>query len=270
MAKNNEIILPGEFLATEEEYAPGRNARAQEGRIISTTVGRPEFDETKKIARVLGKTIRELKEGDTIMGQVMLVKESSAQIHLLFAENNKKITGITVAQLPIRNVSNEYVTDLKKKIKIGDLIRAKVMQANELGIDLSTKEKGFGVIKAHCTNCRTEMNYAEGKLTCQNCGSVEERKWFEAEDNYAPRQGGFERREGHGGGFRGNDRRGGFRGNDRRGSFGGGHGGGHSGGFGSRREGSGGFGERRSFNDGDRTSGQSTGRRSFDGPRREF
>lgn len=259
MDDKQKIILPGEFLATEEEYAAGTNTRAVEGKVISTTMGRVEFDNANKEVRVIGKTIQEVREGDTIMGRVMLVKESSATVQLLMAENGKKITGITVGQLPIRNVSNEYVTELKKKIKIGDLIRARIQSASELGIDLITKEKGYGVIKAYCTNCRAEMQYLEGKLTCQNCGTTEERKWFEAEDNYAPRQGGFERRGDYGGGFRGGHG-GGFRG---------GHGG-RGGGFGGRRDG-GGFrgGHGGGFGGGERSGRNSFGRKSFNRPRRE-
>lgn len=267
MAENKGIITPGETLATEEEYAAGKNTRVVRGKIISTALGKAEFDDANKEVRVIGKTIEEVRDGDVVTGQIMLVKESSATVHLLSAENGKKITSFSVAQLPIRNISNEYVTELKKIIKIGDIIRARVMSASELGIDLTTKEKGLGVVKAYCSNCRKEMNYLNGKLNCPECGSIEDRKWFEAEDNYAPRQGGFERREGFGGGRD----RGGFRDRGRGGGFGGGRG--FSGGgfgrrdhseFGGHGEGRGGFGGR------DRNSfGGRPGRKSFNRPRQQ-
>ncbi|MCX6803599.1 MAG: exosome complex RNA-binding protein Csl4 [Candidatus Diapherotrites archaeon] len=241
MVEKNKIVLPGEEIATEEEYTAGKNAFATGGKILATTMGTAYFDEKTKEAKVKGKSIEELREGDIIVGQVMLVKESSAAIHLLSAENNKNITGITMAQLPIRNISNEYVTELKKIIKIGDIIRARVTSESPLGIDLTTKEKGLGVIKAYCTNCRKEMNYNNGKLMCLNCGSVEERKWFEAEDTYKPREGGFspERRSGGYGG----ERRGGFGGRRESGGYDrtprgpGGFNNRRSGGYGGRREG---------------------------------
>ncbi len=200
MAEKKKILLPGEFIATEEEYASGKNTYAKSGHILATSVGVIEFDEINKEAKIKGASIEEIKEGDVIYGQVNLVKENNAVIQLLSSEKGKRITGITIATLPIRNVSNEYVTELKKLIKIGDIIKARVAMKSELGVDLTTKDKGFGVYKAYCTKCRKELNYSNGKLMCLACGSVEERKWFEAEDTPRERRqnngygnGGFER-----------------------------------------------------------------------------
>jgi hypothetical protein len=103
--------------------------------------------------------------------------------------------------------------------------------SSPLAIDVATNEKGLGVIKAYCSKCRQEMQYSNEKLMCLNCGNIEERKWFEAEQKpreFAPRGGGVgsygsmdrgPRREG---GFR-PQRNGGFRPRREGGSFGGGH-----------------------------------------------
>lgn len=213
MAEKNKIILPGETVATEEEYVPGRNTYASNGIIKAKIMGIAEFDDEKKEVKIKGKSIRKIIAGDIVTGKVMLVKESTAVIELLDAEKGKKIMGIKTAQLPVRNVSTEYVDNIKKKVKIGDLVRAKVVMASPLAIDIATNEKGLGVTKAYCSNCRSEMKYSNEKLMCLACGNVEERKWFEAEQKpreFAPRGEGF-----------GNDRREGFR-PRREGGFGGG------------------------------------------------
>ncbi len=226
MTEKNKIVLPGEFIATEEEYVSGENTYAQNGKILASAMGVVELDDANKEARIIGKKIDEIREGDVVIGKVMLVKESTAVITLLKAENGKKITGQTVAQLAVRNVANEYVHELKKTVKIGDVIRAQVVGCSPLGVDLSTKGKGLGIIKAYCANCRNEMSFSAGKLMCISCGNIEDRKWFEKEDTYQPRP----HREGDfGGGFRSHDR----------GSFGGG---GFRGRSGPRRDG--GFGRR--------------------------
>jgi exosome complex component CSL4 len=209
MNEKLKIITPGETITTEEEYAPGKNTYAEKGSIKASTMGIIEYDDANKEARIKGKSIEELVPGDIITGQVNLVKESMATIELLSAENGKKITGVRTAQLPIRNISTEYVSEIRKIIKIGDIIRARITMSSPLAIDLATNEKGLGVIKAYCSNCRKEMHYSNEKLMCLECGSVEERKWFEAEQKpreFQPRgEGGF---NGNGRGF-GN--RGGFR-----------------------------------------------------------
>jgi exosome complex component CSL4 len=266
MTQKQKIVFPGEAITTEEEYSAGTNAFAQNGVIKSSTTGEIILDDTTKEASVRGKKILELERGDTVTGKVMLVKESQAVIELLSAENNKKITGVKTAQLPVRNVSTEYITELKKIIKVGDIVRAKIDSISPLAIDLITNEKGLGIIKAYCTNCRKEMEYSNQKLMCINCGSIEERKWFEAEQKareFAPRE-----RRSFGGGFRGgHGGRGGFRGNRREGGFGarreGGFGGQREGGFNRSR-----FGENRgNFRRDDRSGG--FGRRSDHTPRRD-
>ncbi len=253
MTEKNRIIIPGEFIATEEEYVSGENTYAKEGKILATAVGVAEYDDANKEARIIGKKVDEIRAGDIVIGKVMLVKESTAVITLLKAENGKRITGQTIAQLAVRNVANEYIHELKKTVKIGDIIRAQIVGYSELGVDLSTKGKGLGIIKAYCSNCRSEMQFSAGKLMCISCGNVEDRKWFEKEDEYqprAPREGGygrgFERREGGrdrgfgGGGFRGRS------GPRREGGFGGGFGGrdNRNRGFGGRRDGQRSFGGR--------------------------
>ncbi|MFA6064690.1 MAG: exosome complex RNA-binding protein Csl4 [archaeon] len=237
MAESKKIFLPGEAITTEEEYVAGRNTFSDKGIVKASNMGYAEFDETNKEVRIKGKTIKTIRAGDIITGKVMLVKESNAVIELLSAENGKKITGLKTAQIPVRNVSTEYISELRKFFKIGDIVRAKVVMSSPLAIDLATNEKGLGVSKAYCSNCRKEMQFTNNRMLCPNCGSIEDRKWFEAEQKpreFAPR-GEF-----------GGDRRGGF-GGDRRGGFGGDRRGGHGGGFnrGPRREG--GFGGNRSF-----------------------
>jgi len=209
MVAKQRIIVPGEEIATEEEYTAGENTYVKEGKIISRTLGALFINEETKEASVKGKRVEQLAYGDIVTGKVLMVKESSAVIELLSAEGNKRIMGINTAQLPIRNISNEYVTELNKIVKIGDIIRAKVVMSSPLAIDLNTKEKGLGVIKAYCSNCRKEMSFNNNKMVCLDCGSIEDRKWFEKveeERQHEPREGGFRRDGPRDGGFR----RGGF------------------------------------------------------------
>ncbi|MGI6589056.1 MAG: exosome complex RNA-binding protein Csl4 [Candidatus Iainarchaeum sp.] len=191
MVLKEKIILPGEEIGTEEEYLSGENTFVRDGKIFSKTIGKLVVDQNTKEARIEGNKIEEISFGDIVIGKVTLVKESSAVIELISAEGNKRITGITVAQLPIRNVSNEFVKDLKTILKVGDYIRAKIVMSNPLAIDLTTKEKGLGVIKAYCSNCRKEMNFNNNKMVCLDCGSIEDRKWFEKieeERQFTPRE----------------------------------------------------------------------------------
>ena len=175
------ILVPGETLTTEEEFLPGKNTFTDNGLIKSSTLGNGVLDNTTKEASVQGNEIQTIAVGDIIIGLVTNVKENNVLIEIRSVEGGKKVT-VSNAQIPIRNISNKFVSRTRDFFRIGDVVRAKVSQIDEYGIDLDTIGKGFGVTKAYCTKCRHEMEYGHGKLMCLNCGSVETRKWFEEED----------------------------------------------------------------------------------------
>jgi len=231
--KTKEIaVMPGAVIATEEEYVAGKNTYVEEGQIKAKNLGVPRFDHERKEASIEGKSVDALRSGDVVFGKIILLKESMVVVELVSAENGKKITQKS-AQLPVRNVSTEFVDNLKKMFKIGDIIKAKVSTISPLGIDLITNETGLGVIKAFCGKCRGEMSHSSGKLMCLSCGNIEERRWHT--DEQVPRQRSF---GGDRGGFRGGGGRG-FGGPRR--SFGGDRGGFRGGSgrsFGGREEGS--------------------------------
>jgi len=226
-------IMPGEALTTEEEFLAGKNTFVENGLIKSTTLGNANLDNATKEAWVDGKSVNPLKEGDIAFGVVTNVKDNTVRVELKKAEGDKRVTKRD-AQIPVRNISNEFVSRTRDFFRIGDIVKAKIASVSEYGIDLETKGKGLGVIKAYCSNCRHEMVSNQEKLRCLDCGSVESRKWFEKEDEYKPR----ERSESSG--FRGRDSRG----------------------FGSRDSRSG---PTRSFGNRDGNSG---GRRNFNSDRR--
>ncbi|MCX6801320.1 MAG: exosome complex RNA-binding protein Csl4 [Candidatus Diapherotrites archaeon] len=213
MDKKARIVFPGEFITTEEEFAPGRNTFEEGGIIRASIIGEADFDDLNKEVKVKGKSITKLRTGDIVTAKIMSVRESKVSVGIVSVENEtlgKKVLSVMSAMIPVRNVSNAYVTDLTDFFKVGDIIRAKVAMANDLAVDLQTNEKGLGVIKAYCHNCRKELSYNGGKLMCLNCGNVEERKWFEAEDVRGERRDFGGERRGFGGGGRrdfGGDRR---------------------------------------------------------------
>ena len=219
MSKNKElIVVPGEEISSEEQYSGGENTFTKFGKVKSLTLGKAIFDEGQKKVSVEGKLIQTITVNDIVYGKVVRVKDSMVLLELTSAENNKKITS-KEANLPVRNVSTEYISKLDNFFKIGDIVKAKVVGVNPLGIDLATNETGLGVIKAYCNECRTELSHSNEKLLCFNCGSQEERKWFS--DIQKPREFQPRREFGENNGHRGRRdfRRGNNKFNKPRGNF---------------------------------------------------
>ena len=246
-------IIPGEAFSTEEEFLAGKNTFIENGLIKAKTLGVANLDNDTKEASIEGKCVEAIDEGDIVFGVVTNVKESTVMIEMRKAEGDKKVTTRN-AQIPVRNIANEFVVKTRDFFRIGDIVRAKVAKMSDYGIDLETKGKGLGVVNAYCCNCRHELTPGQGKLRCLSCGSVEGRKWFENEDDYKPRG----RDDSRGFNDRGGDRR----------SFGGDRNGPRRSFDGDRN------GPRRSFGDNDNrrpfSGDRNTPHRSFGGERRPF
>jgi exosome complex component CSL4 len=177
----NKVFVPGEIIAVEEEYSAGKNVFEENGYVKSAGFGIAEFDENNKEVSIKCKNISNLKENDIVFGRVVLVKDAVAVLDIVKTEEKRVLT-VKKGQIPVRFASNNYVTNMKKLFKIADLVRAKVISANDLAVDLSTQGEGLGVVNAYCSNCRSELEKSDNKLLCFNCGSIEERKWFEDKD----------------------------------------------------------------------------------------
>ena len=174
-----KVVLPGEFLSTEEEFVPGKNAFDSEGNVYSGALGEVEQDnKTKEISVKPSVQVKKIEKGSIVFGRVSLVKENSVSIELfpnLDAEQ-RQVIPTTGAMLPIRCVSRDYVEKLRDCFKVGDIVRARVMKVIPQGFDLETNQPDLGVVKAFCGKCRKPMQVFGRNLKCLSCGNTETRK----------------------------------------------------------------------------------------------
>ena len=182
----NKIYVPGEVITTEEEYAPGKNTFEDKGYVKASGFGTANFDEMQKEVSLKSKKVETLKRDDIVYCRVSIVKDSVVIVNIVKAENDKALI-VSRGQIPAKFVAKAYIRNVKEFYKVGDYIKAKVISASNLAVDLATNEKGLGVIIAYCTQCKSEMKFSNEKLTCFNCGHTEGRKWFEAKDEMEDR-----------------------------------------------------------------------------------
>lgn len=179
--EKTKTVFPGDFIATEEEFVAGRNTYEQNGEVRASIIGEVDFDNEYKEVNVRGKGVQNLRAGDVVIGRVVKKRDKMVTIQILGTEERRAVT-LTTAQIPVRNASQSFVEDMRTLYKIGDFVRAKVVVATKLQVDLVTNEKGLGVVDARCNVCKKRLDYSNGKMTCLSCGNIEERKWFDAED----------------------------------------------------------------------------------------
>ncbi|MFN4133458.1 MAG: exosome complex RNA-binding protein Csl4, partial [Candidatus Hadarchaeales archaeon] len=178
--KTGDMVLPGDLLATVEEFVPGEGVYEEDGRIYSGVVGTVLIDmRAKKISVFVGQNAPAvLKIGDIVIGRVDEVKEQFASVFLeaMRGKENRALPAPKTGTIHISRVHMGYVRDLGRFFRPGDIVRAKVVGTQREQVQLTTAERDLGVLVALCSRCRNILKREGGKLICSNCGSVESRK----------------------------------------------------------------------------------------------
>ena len=173
-----KILLPGDQVSTSEELLPGDGTFEEDGIIRAARVGTYHIDEKHRraIIKPLTSIPVELKRGDIVLAQVISVRSTMViadVIHVI--GKNRPISGDTNGTLRVSEISNAYVKDPSTEYAPGDIIRAKITQVRP-SVQLATKDRDLGVIKAICTRCRHPLYIKDNLLKCKNCGNKEKRK----------------------------------------------------------------------------------------------
>jgi exosome complex component CSL4 len=168
----NKVILPGEQLATTEELMPGEGTYEDNGVIRASRLGIFEIDTTNRRAKIkpLTSIPVEIKTGD-----IVLAKVNSVRSNMVIADVIHVVSGDTNSTLRVSEISNGYTKDPATEYSTGDIIRAKVTQVRP-SLQLATKDRDLGVIKALCSKCRKSLEQKGNMLECPNCNNKERRK----------------------------------------------------------------------------------------------
>ncbi|UCH89150.1 MAG: exosome complex RNA-binding protein Csl4 [Thermoplasmata archaeon] len=177
--EKKRFMLPGDVIGTSEEYIAGDGTFESDGKIYSSNTGYLEIDADEMVARVNPVTSMPviLKKNDLVYGYVYGIKGSMTIIEV--AKVIGKARGIsmsdTMGSLHISKIQSDFLKDATQAFKVGDIIRAKVIQV-EPSLQLSTQGKNLGVILASCRECNLPLK-REGKgLCCPQCESRYSRK----------------------------------------------------------------------------------------------
>lgn len=178
MMTKDKIVLPGDQVSTSEELLPGDGTYEEDGVIRATRIGTYIVDEQHRKAKVkpLTSTPVLIKRGDIILAKVGSVRSNMIIADVIHVTGkNRAISGDTNGTLRVSEISNGYIKDPSTEFAPGDIIRAKVTQVKP-NIQLATKDKDLGTIRAICSKCRHSLQKKDNILECTNCGNKEKRK----------------------------------------------------------------------------------------------
>src|SRR2546430_2721165 len=241
-----KMVLPGDEIATAEEFEPGEGTYEKNGLVFAATPGVLILDPGNRVARVRAfNPPAELRVGDIVYGVIDDIRGMMATATIQAIHGRaRQISGESEGTIHISNVSEDYTEDIHDKFRLGDVIRAKVVQVKP-SVQLTTAEPDLGVVKAMCSVCRGPLELRGRDLYCPRDERTEQRKLAadyadlrlfvpasELGGGTIPEKHGGVRAEGAdrggpdcgggGGGPRGFPARGGAKGPDRRGAPGGG------------------------------------------------
>ncbi len=172
-----KMVLPGDEIAVAEEFEPGEGTYEKNGRVYASTPGVLILDSANRVARVRAfNPPAELKVGDIVYGTIDDIRGMMATATVLAIHGRtRQVSGEAEGTIHISNVSEDYTEDIHDKFRLGDIIRAKVIQVKP-SVQLTTAEANLGVVKALCSVCRGPLELRGRDLYCPRDERTERRK----------------------------------------------------------------------------------------------
>ena len=178
MRRPGGVVVPGEGLCVIEEFMPGAGVYAcPDGWVRAQLVGSPEFDLKTRVASV--KAPRRLpipQPGDTVRARVIEIRNNILAIAKIYEiEEYGRLASTFTGLLHISQVSTSFVKSLFDVVRIGDVIRARVLSRGPPYL-ISIRGKDYGVVLAFCSECLRPLLIRGFNLYCPACKKVERRK----------------------------------------------------------------------------------------------
>jgi len=174
--KKQKIALPGDALAVSEEFLPGKNAYDFDGTVRALLMGSVVRDLSQREVSVKPVLVAKTPSvGDVVTGQVEVAQTSTASMKIYYL-NGVPTQGGFAGSILLREERGGRGTR-RTQVKLGDIVRAKVVSTMNAIIQLTISEPHLGVIATLCSNCGRPLVRADGRARCNMCGNVEERKF---------------------------------------------------------------------------------------------
>jgi exosome complex component CSL4 len=172
-----QLVLPGDEIAISEEFSPGEGTFEKDGVVFAAVTGKLQKDMKNRVVHVKAMNPPVvLRIGDVVYGTVEGIRNPIITVKLLKARgSDRSIAGDNVASLHISKVSKAYTTDIRKELRIGDIVKAAVIQVKP-SLQLQTTHPDLGVVRAECHRCRTPLERKQRSLYCPKCDRRESRK----------------------------------------------------------------------------------------------
>ncbi len=170
------LVLPGDVIATAEEYVPGRNTTEVNGDVISLAFGALRKDDNNLTISVsTPKRKIKLHSNQIVYGRIVKMDQRRATV---------KVGAVFDSELGLVEynadgsigMSTQHGRNNEPGMHVGDILRAKILRQGDRGLDLGIFGKNLGVLRPLCSKCRLPLVRKNSSLYCENCERTELRK----------------------------------------------------------------------------------------------
>jgi exosome complex component CSL4 len=173
--KKKTFYLPGDMVGVIEEFTPSSNVYRENYNIRSKVPGEIKVNqETRAVSIISRAQIKGIpKVGDEIMG--MVEQSQSGLVMVRIKEvNGKPVQSDFIGVIILR----EQQSDRERRIiiKLGDVVRAKVISLLNNMIHLSIDGERYGVLYTVCSFCGGQVQQIGRRILCTQCKTMDERK----------------------------------------------------------------------------------------------
>ena len=168
MDENQKI--PGEKIASIEEYLPGDNTFEDNDLIRATTIGNINLDSTERLASINSKTqITVPKVGDIIIGVVEANLPSMIAIMIKYV-NGKKVVADLECICVTRHIRKKNIALAK------DVVKVEIISHINGTIHASIDSEELGVLFTKCRKCFGTVVKMRDAVKCKDCTWIDDRK----------------------------------------------------------------------------------------------
>jgi exosome complex component CSL4 len=176
---SGDLVVPGEVLCTIEEFIPSAGTYVDEknGLILASTVGNVNIDaKTKRISVVAKNKPIEPVKGAIVLGKISDAKKQLVEL-VIGKINSEELHTPISSTLHISCVSESYTESMNDAYRVGDIVKAHIIDDTRVPVYASTVGSQFGCILARCTRCGAILKRkGRSTLKCPDCDNIERRK----------------------------------------------------------------------------------------------
>lgn len=168
---SDSASIPGDEIASIEEYEAGQNTFDDGDKVRSTLVGVAQIDKKLRVVSIDSpKNIPVPDVGDIIIGTVAAVMSSMIAVSIKFI-NGRPITSGVECICSTRNLRKRTIA------LVNDIVAMKIISRLNGTIHASISEPNLGVLFTKCRKCGMKVITNRDGIKCTECGWFDERKF---------------------------------------------------------------------------------------------